>query len=99
MNVTALIIAIVAIVVIAAISVAWAVTYNKAASRAAIAEQLRLSEVWSVVRDTPNIRRIERILVEASYDMEGQQKLVALEADSDFPYCVTEIGMHLVRLN
>ena len=44
MNVTALIIAIVAIVVIAAISVAWAVTYNKAASRAAIAEQLRLSE-------------------------------------------------------
>ncbi len=64
-----------------------------------IGEQLRLSEVWSVVRDTPNVRRIERILVEASYDQDGQQKLAALEADSDFPYSVVESGMHLVRLS
>ncbi len=64
-----------------------------------IGEQIRLSEVWSVVRDTANIRRIERILVEASYDQEGQQRLAPLEADRDFPYGVTESGIHLVRLS
>ena len=64
-----------------------------------IGEQLRLSEVWSVVRDTPNVSVIERILVEASYDQEGQQKLAALEAESDFPYGVAESGMHLVSLS
>jgi hypothetical protein len=64
-----------------------------------IGEQLRLSEVWSVVRDTPNVRLIRRILVEASYDQDGQQRLAALEADSDFPYGVVESGMHLVRLS
>ena len=64
-----------------------------------IGEQLRLSEVWSAVRDTPNVRVIERILVEASYDQEGRQKLAALEADSDFPYGVAESGMHLVSLS
>ncbi len=64
-----------------------------------IGEQLRLGEVWSTVRDTPNVRLIERILVEVSYDEEGRQKLAALEADSDFPYGVAESGMHLVSLS
>ena len=64
-----------------------------------IGEQLRLSEVWSVVRDTPNVSVIERILVEAAYDQEGRQKLAALEAESDFPYGVAESGMHLVSLS
>ena len=64
-----------------------------------IGEQFRLGEVWTAVRDTPNVRLIERILVEASYDEEGRQKLAALEADSDFPYGVAESGMHLVSLS
>ena len=64
-----------------------------------IGEQIRLSEIWSVVRDTPNVRVIKRILIEASYDQEGQQKLCALEADREFPYGVAESGMHLVRLS
>lgn len=64
-----------------------------------IGEQIRLSEIWSVVRDTPNVRVIKQILIEASYDQEGQQKLAALEADWDFPFGVAESGMHLVRLN
>ncbi len=64
-----------------------------------IGEQVRLSEIWSVVRDTPNVRAVERLLVEASYDEEGQQRLAALEAESDFPYSVAESGMHLVRLD
>ena len=64
-----------------------------------IGEQIRLSEVWSVVRDTPNVRAIDRILVEASYDREGRQMLAPLEADSEFPYGVAESGMHLVRLS
>ena len=64
-----------------------------------IGEQIRLSEIWSVVRDTPNVRAIERILVEASYDQAGQKKLAPLESDSDFPYGIVENGMHLVRLS
>ena len=64
-----------------------------------IGEQLRLGEVWSAVRDTPNVRLIERVLVEASYDEDGRQKLAALEAESDFPYGVAESGMHLVSLS
>ncbi len=64
-----------------------------------IGEQIRLSEVWSVVRDTPNVRLIERILVEASFDEDGRQRLVALEGDSEFPYGVAESGTHLVRLS
>ena len=64
-----------------------------------IGEQIRLSEIWSVVRDTPNVRVIKRILVEALYDQDGQQKLAALEEDGDFPYGVAESGMHLVRLS
>ena len=67
--------------------------------RRPIGEQIRLSEIWSVVRDTPNVRVIKRILVEASYDQEGVQKLAPLEADRDFPYGVAESGMHLVRLS
>ena len=64
-----------------------------------IGEQIVLSEIWSVVRDTPNVRVIKRILVEASYDHEGRQKLAALENDREFPYGVAESGMHLVRLS
>lgn len=63
-----------------------------------IGEQIRLSEIWSAVRDTPNVRLIRRILVEASYDRDGRKCLSALEADNDFPYGVAESGRHLVRL-
>lgn len=64
-----------------------------------IGEQIRLSEVWTVVRDTPNVKTIERILIEASYDQEGRQMLAPLESDREFPYGVAESGMHLVRLS
>ncbi len=64
-----------------------------------IGEQIRLSEIWSAVRDTPNVRLIGRILVEAAYDREGRACLAALEADSDFPYGIAESGRHLVRLS
>ncbi len=66
--------------------------------RRPIGGQIRLSEVWSTVRDTPNVRIIERILVEASYDQEGRKRLAPLEADTEFPYGVVESGLHLVRL-
>jgi len=64
-----------------------------------IGEQIRLGEVWSVVRDTQSVKLIDRILVEASYDQDGRQKLAALESDADFPYGVVESGRHLVRLS
>ncbi len=64
-----------------------------------IGEQIRLSEVWGVIRDTPNVKTIERILIEAAYDENGQQRLAALEEDREYPYGVAESGMHLVRLS
>ena len=66
--------------------------------RRPIGGQIRLGEVWSTVRDTPNVRIIQRILVEASYDQEGRKRLAPLEADTEFPYGVVESGLHLVRL-
>ena len=56
MNITALIIAIVAIVVIVAILTAWGITYHKAASRAEVAEQLRLSEASQHEKATAELK-------------------------------------------
>ncbi len=63
-----------------------------------IGDQIRLDEVYAAVRETPNVRRIRRLLVEGAYDDQGQAHLAPLERDSDFPYGVTESGLHTVRL-
>lgn len=63
-----------------------------------IGEQLRLSEVWNVVRQTPNVRLIRRILIEGAYDRDGQAMLAPLERDSGFPYAVVRSGLHQVRI-
>ncbi len=61
-----------------------------------IGEQLRLSEIWSAVRQTPNVRLIRRILIEGAYDRDGQAMLAPLERDSGFPYAVVRSGSHQV---
>ena len=63
-----------------------------------IGSQIRLSEIWSVVRETENVRLIRRILVEGRYDEAGQTRLIPLEGDMDLPFAVVENGIHQVKL-
>ena len=63
-----------------------------------IGSQIRLSEIWTVVRETENVRLIHRILVEGKYDEAGQARLIPLEGDTDLPFAVVENGVHQVKL-
>ena len=63
-----------------------------------IGEQIRLSEIWTVVRETDNVRLIHRILVEGQYDEAGQTRLIPLEGDTALPFAVVENGAHQVKL-
>ena len=63
-----------------------------------IGSQIRLSEIWTVVRETENVRLIHRILVEGSYHEGGQTRLIPLEADTKLPFAVVENGTHQVKL-
>ena len=63
-----------------------------------IGSQIRLGEIWSVVRETENVRLIRRILVEGRYDEAGQTRLIPLEGDMNLPFAVVESGIHQVRL-
>ena len=63
-----------------------------------IGEQIRVDEVWSTVRDVPNVRAIRQILAEGAYDREGQARLAPLDGETAFPYGVAESGTHLIRV-
>ena len=63
-----------------------------------IGEQIRVDEVWSTVRDVPNVRAIQQILAEGAYDQEGQARLSPLDRETAFPYGVAESGTHLIRV-
>ena len=62
-----------------------------------IGSQVRMDELWSTVRETPNVRRVVRLLAEGAWDQGGQPRLVPLEGDESFPYAVVESGTHTVR--
>ncbi len=63
-----------------------------------IGDQIRLDEVWQTVRQIPNVRLAEQILVEAACREDGVDRLYPLERDGDFPFGVVENGIHRVRL-
>ena len=63
-----------------------------------IGAQIRMDELWSTVRETPNVRRVLGVLAEGAYDWQGQARLAPLEGDGDFPYAVVESGAHVVRV-
>ena len=63
-----------------------------------IGSQIRLSEIWTVVRETENVRLIHRILVEGSYHEGGQTRLIPLEGNTELPFAVVENGVHQVKL-
>ena len=63
-----------------------------------IGSQIRTDELWRVVRDTPGVHTIDRILAEGAFDEDGRARLVPLEHDADFPYAVVRSGVHYVRV-
>ncbi|MDR3766508.1 MAG: hypothetical protein Q3Y08_05665, partial [Butyricicoccus sp.] len=58
----------------------------------------RTDELWRVVRDTPGVHVIDRILTEGAFDEDGRPRLVPLEHDTEFPYAVVRSGVHYVRV-
>lgn len=64
-----------------------------------IGEQIRNTEIWQTVRETPNVRLVSKILVEGAYDRDGEPHLAALEEDTDFPFATVHSGTHLIRLS
>lgn len=64
----------------------------------AIGDQIRLSEIWSVVRETENVRAIHQILAEGSFDEAGTKRLIPLEQDAGLPFAVTKNGTHIIKL-
>ncbi len=63
-----------------------------------IGSQLRIAQVWQMVRDTPNVRLVRSILLEGRYDQAGIQRIVALEDDNAFPYATVKSGIHLIQI-
>ena len=63
-----------------------------------IGDQIRIDQVWQTVRDTPNVRLVQNILLEGQYDQEGIQRMVALEEDGLFPYATVKSGLHLIQV-
>ena len=63
-----------------------------------IGEQIRLSEIWSTVRETENVRLIRQILTEGAWDDAGRPRLTPLDFHHDFPYAVVKNGTHTVTL-
>ena len=66
--------------------------------RRRIGSQIRTDELWRVVRDTPGVHVIDRILTEGAFDEDGRARLVPLEHDAEFPYAVVRSGVHYVRV-
>lgn len=63
-----------------------------------IGAQIRLDEVWQVVRQAPNVDLVDRILVECAFTRDGVDQLAPLEADDAFPFGVVESGRHQVHV-
>lgn len=63
-----------------------------------IGDQVRIDQIWQVVRDTQNVRLVEKILIEGVYDNNGISRSVPLEDDRTIPYATVRSGTHQVRI-
>ena len=63
-----------------------------------IGDQVRVNQIWQVVRDTPNVRLVRQILVEGVYEEDGVTRHIPLETDHVIPYATVRGGRHLIRL-
>ena len=63
-----------------------------------IGDQVRVNQIWQVVRDTPSVRLVRQILVEGVYEEDGVSRHIPLETDHVVPYATVRSGNHLIRL-
>jgi len=63
-----------------------------------IGDQVRIGQIWQVVRDTTNVRFVEKILIEGVYHKNGVSRSVPLEDDKSIPYATVRSGAHQVRI-
>lgn len=63
-----------------------------------IGDQVRVDQLWQVVRDTPNVRLVRKVLVEGVYDENGITRSIPLETDKMVPYASVRSGKHRIRL-
>ena len=63
-----------------------------------IGDQVRVNQLWQVVRDTPNVRLVRQILVEGVCEEDGVPRHIPLEKDHAIPYATVRNGSHLIRL-
>jgi hypothetical protein len=64
----------------------------------AIGDQIDVNEVYQVVKETPNVAAIGRILVEGAYQRDGRSRLVAIEGSTWLPFATVKNGTHRIRL-
>lgn len=63
-----------------------------------IGDQVRISQLRQVIHDTPNVRRIQKLLVEGVYDRNGISRSVPLESDGVIPYATVRNGVHNIQI-
>ncbi|GHU57920.1 hypothetical protein FACS1894133_1710 [Clostridia bacterium] len=63
-----------------------------------IGDQIDLTEIYKVIKSTPNVLNMANVLHEGSYARHGRQYLVALEQDFASPLVTVKNGVHSVRL-
>lgn len=63
-----------------------------------IGDQIDLNEIYQVVKATPNVSGISRILAEGSYLREGRKRLAALDNNAYFPFATVRNGAHTIGI-
>lgn len=64
-----------------------------------IGDQVRISQIWQTIRDTPNVRQILKVLVEGVYYRNGVPRSVPLEDDHAVPYATVRSGTHTIEIS
>ena len=63
-----------------------------------IGDQVRVNQIWQIVRDMPNVRLVRQILVEGVYEENGVTRHIPLDTDHVVPYATVRSGSHVIRL-
>ncbi len=64
-----------------------------------IGDQVRINQLRQAIQDTPNVRRVQKLLVEGVYDRNGMSRSIPLESDGTIPYATVRNGVHNIQVN
>ncbi len=63
-----------------------------------IGDQVRISQLRQTIQDTPNVRRVQKLLVEGVYEWKGIRRSIPLEGDGTIPYATVRSGTHTIQI-